>query len=249
MTMTKKNATTSHDTHETTSTTKEPIMKKTSKDAATSTSTSNETASVGGIAPLPASGAPSIATSAVPKQGTMAKRPRAPKLFTSLAAGIVKDIGSSTTYAADFGKNAPSQQDLAARVALAAGWADEDAKSKAWALYAHDQATRGWQVTQPRIYELAPAFKYAMERDPTIAERYASVVSFFGLATAAAQRAVATRRAKKKGAATPTEEKQAAKATVKAQVIEEEAARDAAESTVAATPPPTGTGGATAAAH
>lgn len=248
--MTKKNATTTHATHETTRTTKEPIMKKTSTDAATSTSTSNETASVGGIAPLPASGAPSIATSAIPKQGTMAKRPRAPKLFTTLAAGLVKDIGSSTTYAADFGKNAPSQQDLAARVALAAGWADEDAKSKAWALYAHDQATRGWQVTQPRIYELAPAFKYAMERDPTIAERYASVVSFFGLASAAAKRGVATRQAKKKDAAAPTpaQEKKAAKAAERAQVSEEEAARDAAESTVAATPPPTGTG-ATAAAH
>ncbi len=226
-------------------------MKKTSADT-TSTSTSHETASVGGIAPLPASGAPSIATSAIPKQGTMPKGPRAPKVFTSLAAGLVKDIGNSTTYAADFGKNAPSQQDLAARLALAAGWADEDAKAKAWALYAHDQATRGWQVTQARLYELAPAFKYAMERDPTIAERYASVVSFFGLATAAAQRAVATRRAKKKGAATPTpaEEKQAAKASVKAQVIEEEAARDAGESAGAATPPPTGAGaGAATAAH
>jgi hypothetical protein len=246
--MTKKSATTSHETHETTSTTKEPTMKKTSTD--TTTTTSHETASVGGIAPLPQSGAPSIATSAVPKEGATGKGLRAPKLFTSLAAGLVKDIGSSTTYAADFGKNAPSQQDLAARVALAAGWADEDAKAKAWALYAHDQATRGWQVTQPRLYELAPAFKYAMERDPTIAERYASVVSFFGLATAAAKRGAATRQAKKKnGAATPTEEKQAAKAAVKAQVIEEEAARDAAASTGAATPPPTGAGGATAAAH
>jgi hypothetical protein len=118
-----------------------------------------------------------------------------------MASGVAAELRSAAAYAEDFGKNAPSKDDLADWVEATAAWCSELEPAARWQAYVKDEATRGWQTTSVRLYALAPAFRYASERDPSVAQRYPTLAALFALPRAAAKRAVATRAAKRKAKA------------------------------------------------
>ena len=131
------------------------------------------------------------------------KGARARSTQTSNAAVAGKELGSSATYAADFGPHAPSQARLAHLIVGASAWRGQWVSSKRWTGYAAEQNADWWDAALEGASLFQPAFDYAVARDPSIVERYPSTTQFMQAASVISKRAATVRKANggKKGTA------------------------------------------------
>jgi hypothetical protein len=152
-------------------------------------------------APVPATIlAPQTPTDWAPAKIGRGKGARGKAAQASNAAVAGNEIGSSATYAADFGPHAPSQARLAHLLVGAAGWRGQWVSSKRFTAYAAEQNANWWEAALEGADLFQPAFDYAVARDPSIVQKYPSTTQFMQAASAIGKRAATVRKAKAKGA-------------------------------------------------
>jgi hypothetical protein len=116
-----------------------------------------------------------------------------------LAHKAARELVTVPGYAEQFGKGAPNPALAAGTLTTARGWSDELALAEDWYKYVRYQAYLAWKQNRDVLSPLQEQFQATRARDPSLAERYPSLSSYFDVRSAEA-----VRRGKKR-VATPAQ--------------------------------------------
>ncbi len=157
---------------------------------------SEAVASVAILTPPPEVGAPIAPTDVAAAPGPWRNPAPSAAILALLPAALIE--AQASTFAADFGPNAPSASQLASALDIASRWSQEARRSKAWDGFVRSQTKLGWGQAQLLLGELKIAYGHAVWRNPKIATRYRALAQVLGAAEARAKRAAVTRKNKKR---------------------------------------------------
>jgi hypothetical protein len=149
----------------------------------------------------PAAQAPDVPTGFDPS-ARIGKRAVGWAALGSLAAEGATEVGSSTTFAEDFGaKRDPAP--LSAALDCYAAWQRQSARAHAWSQFIATGNAASGNEAKRQLQLLQGAFESALLLDPTIAQRYPRLAAIFQAKSQPGRRAAVTRRAVKAAKAAP----------------------------------------------
>jgi hypothetical protein len=112
----------------------------------------------------------------------------------NLADGLAGEVGGQKTWRDDFGKRAPTSDELAASLLRAKSLRDEKARAEAWLAWLEREQAVAWQQALELTGRLQEHFDLADRADPNIALRYPKLKTFLGARADIAARGAETRK-------------------------------------------------------
>lgn len=125
------------------------------------------------------------------------KRINLQKAQAACGPALSQELSAAKNAEADFGPHIPPLAPIGARIAVSAKWTVERNRAEAWRDYVREEEVAAWSPALADLDALAPAFAYAVSRDPSIALRYPQLALFYKMRSQVAAKAQQTRKAKK----------------------------------------------------